>query len=100
MTPMTHAANAPVIGPTTVSQDLLAATLAALMPLGGGLLVLLGYAWFEGFGAVLGAGGAIWWGYWWRNKHQTFFPKDLRGGSVGGIGFLVALIALLFVLAL
>lgn len=86
--------------PTTASQDLLAATLGALMALGGGLLVLFGWAWLGPFGVILGIGGAIWWGYWWYQKHQTFFPKDLRGGSVGGIAVLVALLGIFFVLAL
>lgn len=89
---------APVPVPTTAAQDALAATLAALMPLGGGLLVALGYAWLDVFGLILGVGGAIGWAFWWRNKHKTFFPKTLRGGSVGGIGAIVALIiVLLFV---
>ncbi|MER7083399.1 hypothetical protein SAMN05421805_12282 [Saccharopolyspora antimicrobica] len=89
---------APVPVPTTAAQDALAATLAALMPLGGGLLVALGYAWLDVFGLILGLGGAIGWAFWWRNKHKTFFPKDLRGGSVGGIGALVAvIIVLLFI---
>jgi hypothetical protein len=86
--------------PTTVSQDALAAALAALMPLGAGLLVVLGYAWIGVFGAILGAIGAVAWAFWWRNKHQAFFPGDLRGGSVGGVAALIALIGLLFVLAL
>ncbi|KAA5826744.1 hypothetical protein ABT337_08450 [Saccharopolyspora hirsuta] len=90
---MNQQAPAPV--PTTASQDALAATLAALMPLGGGLLVALGYSWLDIFGLILGAAGAAGWAFWWRNKHQAFFPKDLRGGSVGGIGALVALITVL-----
>ncbi|GAB3281574.1 hypothetical protein [Parasphingorhabdus pacifica] len=98
---MTQPQNAPAkTGPTTVSQDVLAAVLAALMPLGGGLLVFFGYAWLDVFGALLGAGGAGWWAYWWYNKHQTFFPKDLRGSSVGGIAALAALAGVLFFLAL
>lgn len=86
--------------PTTVRQDLLAAALGALMVLGGGLLLMFGYAWLEEFGVILGAGGAFAWGYWWRNKHEAFFPKDLRAGSVGGTAALVALVGLLFFLAL
>lgn len=88
------------MGPTTVSQDFLAAALGALMPLGGGLLVLLLFTWMNAFGVILGLGGAAAWGYWWYNKHQAFFPKDLRGGSVGGIAALVALLAALFFLSL
>ncbi|QIZ36640.1 hypothetical protein [Saccharopolyspora sp. ASAGF58] len=98
---MTYAHNTPVpAGPTTTSQDALAATLAALMPLGGGLLVMLGYAWIGIFGAILGLAGAAGWAFWWRNKHKTFFPKDLRGGSVGGIGGIVAVIAFLLFVSL
>ena len=98
---MTHAQNVPAnTGPTTPSQDVLAAALAALMPLGGGFLVFFGYAWIGAFGAILGAAGAGWWAYWWYNKHGAFFPKDLRGGSVGGIAALVALAGLCFFLAL
>lgn len=98
---MTQAQNLPATtGPTTVSQDVLAATLAALMPLGGGLLLFFGYAWLGPFGVVLGAAGAGGWAYWWYNKHRGFFPKDLRGGSVGGIAALVALVGVLFFIAL
>ncbi|CAM00964.1 hypothetical protein A8924_2049 [Saccharopolyspora erythraea NRRL 2338] len=97
---MTDAQNLPAAGPTTVSQDMLAATLAALMPLGGGFLILWGYAWLDIFGAIVGAALAGGWAFWWRNKHRTFFPKDLRGGSVGGVAVLVALFGLFFFLAL
>lgn len=90
----------PLRGPTSVSQDLLATLLAALMPLGGGFMVLLGYAWMGPFGSILGVGGAVAWGYWWFNKHQSFFPKDLRGGSVGGIAALVVVLGLLFFFSL
>ncbi len=82
--------------PTTTSQDLLAAALGALMPLGAGLLMLLGWALLGVFGVILGIGGSFWWGYWWRTKHQAFFPTDLRGGSVGGIAVLVALVGIFF----
>jgi hypothetical protein len=87
-------------GPTTVSQDLLAAALAALMPLGAGLLIMIGYAWFGAFGVILGAGAAGAWGYWWRTKHGAFFPKDLGGATVGGIAVLVAVLAVVFILIL
>lgn len=97
---MTHLRPTPAEGPTTVSQDLLAAALGALMPLGGGLLVLWLYTLMGIFGGIVGLGGAFAWGYWWHNKHQAFFPKDLRGGSVGGIAALVALLAALFFLSL
>lgn len=91
-----HRASEPTPVPTTTSQDLLAAALAALMPLGAGLLMLLGWALLGVFGVILGLGGSFWWGYWWRTKHQAFFPTDLRGGSVGGIAVLVALIGIFF----
>ena len=81
--------------PTTVSQDALAAALAALMPLGAGLAVLLGIAWLGPLGGVLGGIGVVWWGFWWHNRHQAFFPEDLRASSVGGVAALVALIAFL-----
>ncbi|GAA0540283.1 hypothetical protein GCM10011581_48720 [Saccharopolyspora subtropica] len=96
---MTNAHNAPV-GPTTPAQDALAATMAALMPLGGGLLLMLGYAWLGIFGLVLGVAGAAGWAFHWRNKHGAFFPKDLRGGSVGGFGALVAIIGFLLFVSL
>lgn len=91
-----HRASEPTPVPTTTSQDLLAAALAALMPLGAGLLMLLGWALLGAFGVILGIGGSFWWGYWWRTKHQAFFPTDLRGGSVGGIAVLVALVGIFF----
>ncbi|MER5394164.1 hypothetical protein [Saccharopolyspora sp. NPDC002686] len=90
---------APTPVPTTAQQDALAATLAALMPLGGGVLVALFYAWMGAFGVVLGLGLAAGWAFWWRNKHQSFFPKDLRGGSVIGVGALVALVTILLFIA-
>ena len=97
---MTDAQNTPAVGPTTVSQDMLAATLAALMPLGGGFLVLWGYTRLGIFGGILGLVAAGGWAFWWRNKHRTFFPEDLRGRSVGGIAVLVALAGLFFFLSL
>jgi hypothetical protein len=97
---MNHASVRIQTGPTTVSQDVLAMVLAALMPVAAGLLLMLGFAWFSYFGAFLGAVGAIAGGAWWRNKHGAFFPKTLRAGSVGGIAALVAVIAVLFTFAL
>ncbi|WP_433871981.1 hypothetical protein [Saccharopolyspora sp. CA-218241] len=98
---MTNAQNAPVpAGPTTTSQDVLAATMAALMPLGAGFTVTLGYLWLDIFGLIVGLGAVAGWAYWWRNKHGAFFPADLRGGSVGGFGALVAVIGLFFLIAL
>lgn len=94
--PGAHRADEPLPVPTTTSQDLLAAALGALMPLGAGLLMLLGWALMGVFGVILGIGGSFWWGYWWRNKHGAFFPTDLQGGSVGGIAALVALIGIFF----
>jgi hypothetical protein len=87
-------------GPTTVSQDLLAAALGGLLPLGAGLLMMIGYLWIDVFGAILGAGAAAAWAFWWRKKHGTFFPKNLDGKSVGGIGVLVAVLALIFAVSL
>ena len=82
--------------PTTVNQDVLAAALAALIPLGGGLLLVLGYAWMGWFGVVLAAVGDAGWGYWWYGKNdQRWFPAELRGGQVAGITVLVAIITLL-----
>ncbi|MEU6127826.1 hypothetical protein ABZ805_01525 [Saccharopolyspora sp. NPDC047091] len=92
--------NLPVPGPTTVQQDTLAAALGLLLPLGGGLLVLWGYAWLGWFGAIVGGAGVAWWGFWWYGKHKTLFPKDLRGGQVGGLAVLTAVFGLFFFLAL
>jgi hypothetical protein len=98
---MTQAHNAPVpVGPTTTSQDALAATLAALLPLGGGMLIMLGYVWIGVFGGILGAAGAAGWAFWWRKKNKAFFPENLRGGSVGGIGALVAVITVLLFISI
>ncbi len=97
---MTHSQNVPATtGPTTVSQDLLAAGMGALAVLGAGLLVLFGWAWLGFFGGLLGAGGAFATGAWWRNKHGVLFPKDLSGGAVGGAAALVALLTLFFFMA-
>lgn len=85
---------------TTKSQDLLAGGLAALLVLGAGLLIMLGWAVLGPFGAVLGGFGAVFWGAWWRGKHGAFFPRELAGGSVGGIAALVAITALCLYLAL
>lgn len=93
-----HQENAPV--PTTVQQDALAAALGLLMPLGGGLLVMWGYSWLGVFGGVLGGAGVVFWALWWRGKHGVFFPKDLRGGTVGGLAALTALFGLFFFLSL
>ena len=94
MCAMTDAPNAP-IGPTTVQQDAQAAALAALMPLGGGVLIALGYAWLGAFGAVLAVAGVVWWAFWWRGKHGRFFPKDLRGGSVARLAVFVCVITVM-----
>jgi hypothetical protein len=92
--------NSEAVGPTTVSQDLLAAALGALMTLGAGLLVLIGYFWLSAFGAVLGAAGAIAWGVWWRNKHGQFFPKALQGAFVVRIALLVGALTVVFFVSL
>ncbi len=98
---MTHQNDLPATtGPTTVQQDALAAALGLLMPLGGGLLVMWGYAWLDVFGGIVGVAAVVFWGFWWYGKHQSFFPKDLRGGSVGGIAALTALFGLFFFLSL
>lgn len=70
------------------------------MPLGAGFAVLVGYTALTVFGALLGAGGAVWWGYWWYQKHGAFFPRNLRGASVGGIAAIVAALGLLYMLLL
>lgn len=92
--------NSDVVGPTTVSQDLRAAALGALMTLGAGLLVLIGYFWLNVFGAFLGAAGAVAWGVWWRNKHGQFFPRDVQGGTVGRVALLVGALAIVFIASL
>lgn len=88
--------NSEAAGPTTASQDLLAAAVGALMPLGAGMLVLIGYFWFSAFGAILGAAGAVALGVWWRNKFGRFFPKDLQGGAVVRLAILVGVLLVIF----
>jgi uncharacterized iron-regulated membrane protein len=97
---MNQTRNVPATGPTTVSQDVLAAGLAALMPLGAGFLVMVGYLWVDIFGVILGLVAAAGWAFWWRRKREAFFPKDLRGGSVAGIAVLVAILGVIFALSL
>jgi hypothetical protein len=87
-------------GPTTVSQDLLAAAVGALMPLGAGILTLIGYLWLSFFGAVLGAAGAVVWFVWWRKKHGRFFPTDLPGSTVVRLALLVGGLALVFAVSM
>lgn len=87
-------------GPTTVSQDMLAATLGALMPLGAGMLILIGYSWLDIFGAVLGAIGAIAWLVWWRRTKGRFFPRDLAGRTVVRMAILVGVLVLVFVVTM
>lgn len=87
-------------GPTTRSQDLLAAALAALVVFGSGLLVMFGWAWTGPPGAFLGAAGAVVWLVWWRTQRGAFFPRDLAGGSVGGIAALVAIIGVGLIIVL
>lgn len=87
-------------GPTTRSQDLLAAALAALVVFGSGLLVMFGWAWTGPPGAFLGTAGAVVWLVWWRTQRGAFFPRDLAGGSVGGIAALVAIIGVGLIIVL
>jgi hypothetical protein len=61
-------------------SDIRAAVVGALMPLGAGLLVLVGYLWLEVFGVFLAVAGGIWWAVWWRRKHGRFVPRDVEGG--------------------
>lgn len=97
---MSHAPTPSVSGPTSVSQDFLAMSLAALMPVAGGLLVMIGFLWVSYFGAFLGAAGAVAWGAWWHNKQGSLFPKALQPSSVGGVAALVGLLAVIFAIAL
>lgn len=93
---MTEVQNTPA--PTTVQQDVRAGVVAALMPFGAGMLLTLGFAWMGVFGIVLAALGVAGWGFWWRNKHQQWFPERVTTGSVVGQTVLVAVITfLLFV---
>jgi hypothetical protein len=89
--------NSEAVGPTTVSQDLLAATLGALMTFGAGLLVLIGYFWLDAFGAVIGAAAAIAGVVWWRRRHGQFFPNGLQGRTVVRFAVLVGVLAVIFV---
>ncbi|MEB3368383.1 hypothetical protein [Saccharopolyspora mangrovi] len=93
---MTEVQNTPA--PTTVQQDVRAGVVAALMPFGAGMLLTLGYAWIGIFGIVLAALGVAGWGFWWRSKHQQWFPEQVTTGSVVAQTVLVAVITfLLFV---
>lgn len=88
--------NSEAAGPTTVSQDLLAATLGALMTLGAGLLVLIGYLWLSVFGAVLGVAGVVAWGVWWHKRYGQLFPKELTGRTVARLALLIGVLAVIF----
>ncbi|SFS68030.1 hypothetical protein [Saccharopolyspora flava] len=92
---MTQADNTPAPQPTSVQQDVRAAVIAALMPFGAGMLLALGYAWIGWFGLVLAAVGVAGWGYWWRDKHQEWFPQQVTTGTVVGQTVLIAVITLL-----
>jgi TRAP-type C4-dicarboxylate transport system permease small subunit len=82
-----------------LGSDLRVALVATLMPFGAGMLLLLGYLWFDFFGAILGVGAAIWWAVWWRKKHDgTFFPKDVKGGPFAGT-IAIALVVFLFAIS-
>jgi hypothetical protein len=63
-----------------VASDFRMAVLGALMPLGAGLAVLVGYIWLDAFGVILGIAGIIWWAVWWRRKNGKFFPRDVQNG--------------------
>jgi hypothetical protein len=63
-----------------LASDFRMAVLGALMPLGAGLAVLVGYIWIDAFGVILGIAGIIWWAVWWRRKHGRFFPRDVENG--------------------
>jgi hypothetical protein len=78
-------------------SDIRAATVGALMPLGLGLIVLVGYIWLDVLGIFLALGGAVWWAVWWRRKHGKFFPRDVEGGP---FVLTVVLVVILLIIAL
>lgn len=94
-TPVRHVAE-----PTTAQQDLLAAVLAALMPIGGGFIVLIGYLWLGAFGVILALAGVGFWVYSWRQRRGQLFPKDLERKTVIGAAVLVGVLGLIFLVAL
>lgn len=64
-----------------LGSDLRVAAVGAMAPFLGGMLVLLGYLWMNGFGLLLGLGAAIAWGVWWyRRNDRRFFPRDVATG--------------------
>lgn len=87
-------------GPTTTQQDLLAGALAALAVFGAGLLVMLGWAWLGVLGALLGGLAAVLVGNSWRKQRDALLPRDITGGTVGGLAAIDAIIGVLLVLAL
>jgi hypothetical protein len=73
---------------------------AALLPFGGGMLVLAGYVLLDSFfGGLLGLVGAVLGVMWWRNVHGKVFPRELPTRSVVILAAVaVALVLLTFLL--
>lgn len=72
---------------------------ATLLTFSAGLLVLLGYGLFGGFGAFLALIADVFGVVWWNSLHGKVFPKNLPAKSVGGVGG-VAVVLLLLVWAI
>jgi hypothetical protein len=91
-------------GPTRWQQDARVATHAALLLLGGGLLVLDGAlvgGWMTGaaiggwVGAVLVALGCAWLGVRRWRRRGALLPRDISGPGLFGMAVLVGLLWLL-----
>lgn len=65
-----------------MGQDLRAAAVGALIPLGCGLFVLDGYALGGWFGAFFCLMVDVIWLIWWRSKHWQWFPRELGWSHV------------------
>jgi hypothetical protein len=81
--PNAHPAGGNSVSAGTAS-DIKTFVAAALLPYGGGMLVLVGYLLLDGvFGGFLGLIVAVLGAVWWRNTHdKKFFPRDLPAKSM------------------
>ncbi|TDP96122.1 hypothetical protein [Labedaea rhizosphaerae] len=93
---MTEAENSVSAG---IGSDLKVASVAAMTPFIMGVAILLGWAWLDVFGVLLGIGGGIWWAVWWYKRNDDkFFPRDVAGGPYA-ITIVITVALLIFALA-